>query len=277
MQAFIRASFLAAILLAAGQAAAATCRDPAGFEKWLDDIGQEAVAQGISPEAVKQGLSGVIFDQSIIRKDRGQGVFKQSFEQFAGRMVSPARLRGGATMLKRHAATLSRIEQRFGVPAPVLVAIWGLETDFGAVKANLPVIRSVATLTYDCRRSDFFKAHLFDALRIVDSGDLTPVEMRGAWAGEMGQTQFMPSNYVRYAIDFDGDGRAGLLHSPADMLASTANYLQGHGWVRGGNWEPGSPNFEAIRAWNKSQVYSRTIAYYASKLAGDETSASMSQ
>jgi lytic murein transglycosylase len=277
MQAFIRASFLAAILLAAGQAAAATCRDPAGFEKWLDDIGQEAVAQGISPEAVKQGLSGVIFDQSIIRKDRGQGVFKQSFEQFAGRMVSPARLRGGATMLKRHAATLSRIEQRFGVPAPVLVAIWGLETDFGAVKGNHPVIRSVATLAYDCRRSDFFKAHLFDALRIVDSGDLTPAEMRGAWAGEMGQTQFMPSNYVRYAIDFDGDGRADLLHSPADVLASTANYLQGHGWVRGGDWEPGSPNFEAIRAWNKSQVYSRTIAYYASKLAGDETSASMSQ
>jgi lytic murein transglycosylase len=277
MQAFIRASFLAAILLAASQAAAATCRDPAGFEKWLDDIGQEAVAQGISPEAVKQGLSGVTFDQSIIRKDRGQGVFKQSFEQFAGRMVSPARLRGGATMLKRHAATLSRIEQRFGVPAPVLVAIWGLETDFGAVKANLPVIRSVATLTYDCRRADFFKAHLFDALRIVDRGDLTPAEMRGAWAGEMGQTQFMPSNYVRYAIDFDGDGRADLLHSPADVLASTANYLQGHGWVRGGDWEPGSPNFEAIRAWNKSQVYSRTIAYYASKLAGDATSASASQ
>ena len=274
MQAFIRASFLAAILLAAGQAAAATCRDPAGFEKWLDDIGQEAVAQGISPEAVRQGLSGVTFDQSIIRKDRGQGVFKQSFEQFAGRMVSPARLRGGATMLKRHAATLSRIEQRFGVPAPVLVAIWGLETDFGAVKANLPVIRSVATLTYDCRRADFFKVHLFDALRIVDRGDLTPAEMRGAWAGEMGQTQFMPSNYVRYAIDFDGDGRADLLHSPADVLASTANYLQGHGWVRGGDWEPGSPNFEAIRAWNKSQVYSRTIAYYASKLAGDATSAS---
>lgn len=128
MQAFIRASFLAATLLAAGQATAATCRDPAGFEKWLDDIGQEAVAQGISPEAVKQGLSGVTFDQSIIRKDRGQGVFKQSFEQFAGRMVSPGRLKGGTNMLKRHAATLSRIEQRFGVPAPVLVAIWGLES-----------------------------------------------------------------------------------------------------------------------------------------------------
>lgn len=277
MQAFIRASFLAATLLAAGQATAATCRDPAGFEKWLDDIGQEAVAQGISPEAVKQGLSGVTFDQRIIRKDRGQGVFKQSFEQFAGRMVSPARLKGGANMLKRHAATLSRIEQRFGVPAPVLVAIWGLETDFGAVKANLPVIRSVATLAYDCRRTDFFQAHLFDALRIVDNGDLTPAEMRGAWAGEMGQTQFMPSSYVNYAVDFDGDGRADLLHSPADVLASTANYLKGHGWVKGGDWERGSPNFEAIRAWNKSQVYSRTIAFYASKLAGSETSTAASR
>ena len=277
MQAFMRASLLAAALFGAGQASAATCRDPAGFEKWLDDIGQEAVAQGISQEAVRQGLSGVTFDQSVIKKDRGQGVFKQSFEQFAGRMVSPGRLKGGANMLKRHAATLARIEQRFGVPGPVLVAIWGLETDFGAVRGNLPVIRSVATLAYDCRRSEFFTGHLFDALRIVDRGDLSPAEMRGAWAGEMGQTQFMPSSYVKYATDFDGDGRADLLRSPADVLASTANYLKGHGWVRGGDWEPGSQNFEAIRAWNKSQVYSRTIAFYASKLASGETSAAASQ
>jgi lytic murein transglycosylase len=277
MQAFIRASLMAATLLAAGQATAATCRDPAGFEKWLDDIAQEAVAQGISANAVRQGLSGVTFDQSVIKKDRGQGVFKQSFEQFAGRMVSAGRLKGGANMLNRHAATLQRIEQRFGVPGPVLVAIWGLETDFGAVRGNLPVIRSVATLAYDCRRSDFFKAHLFDALRIVDRGDLSPAEMRGAWAGEMGQTQFMPSSYIKYAVDFDGDGRADLLRSPADVLASTANYLRGHGWVKGADWEPGTPNFEAIRAWNKSQVYSKTIAYYAKKLAGEDTSAFASQ
>lgn len=273
MQALMRASFLAAALFTAGQASAATCRDPAGFEKWLGDIRQEAAAQGISREAIQVGLSGVTFDQSVINKDRGQGVFKQSFEQFAGRMVSAGRLRGGANMLKRHAATLARIEQRFGVPGPVLVAIWGLETDFGAVRGNLPVIRSVATLAFDCRRTEFFQGHLFDALRIVDRGDLTPAEMRGAWAGEMGQTQFMPSSYVKYAIDFDGDGRADLLRSPADVLASTANYLKGHGWVRGGDWQPGSPNFEAIRAWNKSQVYSRTIAYFATKLAGGDTAA----
>jgi len=277
MQALTRASFIAAFLLAAGQASAATCRDPAGFEKWLGDIRQEAAAQGISPEAIRQGLSGVTFDQSVINRDRGQGVFKQSFEQFAGRMVSPARLKGGANMLRRHAGLLARIEQRFGVPGPVVVAIWGLETDFGAVRGNLPVIRSVASLAYDCRRSEFFQAHLFDALRIVERGDLTPSEMRGAWAGEMGQTQFMPSSYMKYAVDFDGDGRADLLRSPADVLASTANYLRGHGWVRGADWSPGSPNFEVLRTWNKSQVYSRTIAYFASKLAGDNAADAASQ
>jgi lytic murein transglycosylase len=277
MQALMRASFLAAALFTAGQASAATCRDPAGFEKWLGDIRQEAAAQGISREAIQAGLSGVTFDQGVISKDRGQGVFKQSFEQFAGRMVSSSRLKGGANMLKRHAATLARIEQRFGVPGPVLVAIWGLETDFGAVRGNLPVIRSVATLAFDCRRTEFFQAHLFDALRIVDRGDLTPAEMRGAWAGEMGQTQFMPSSYIKYAVDFDGDGRADLLRSPADVLASTANYLKGHGWVRGGDWQPGSPNFEAIRAWNKSQVYARTIALFASRLAEGDTASAASQ
>lgn len=268
MPALTRASLMAVVLFTATQASAATCRDPAGFEKWLDDIRQEAIAQGISPEAVRLGLSGVTFDESVIRKDRGQGVFKQSFEQFSGRMISPYRLRTGASMLKKHAATLARIEQRFGVPGPILVAIWGLESDFGAVKGNLPVIRSVATLAYDCRRTEFFQAHLFDALRIVDRGDLSPSEMRGAWAGEFGQTQFMPSSYFKFAVDFDGDGRADLLRSPADVLASTANYLRGHGWVRGGDWSPGSPNFEALRQWNKSQVYSRTIALFATKLAG---------
>ena len=277
MQALIRASFLAATLLAAGQATAATCRDPAGFEKWLDDIGQEAVAQGISPEAVKQGLSGVTFDQSIIRKDRGQGVFKQSFEQFAGRMVSPARLKGGANMLKRHAATLSRIEQRFGVPAPVLVAIWGLETDFGAVKANLPVIRSVATLAYDCRRTDFFTGHLFDALRIVDRATCRLPKCAAPGPAKWDR----PSSCRRPTSNTPSISTAMaapiFCTAPADVLASTANYLKGHGWVKGGDWQPGSPNFEAIRAWNKSQVYSRTIAFYASKLAGSETSAAASQ
>jgi lytic murein transglycosylase len=271
MPSWTRFSALMAGLLVAGSASAATCRDPAGFEKWLGDIEKEAIQQGIAPQAVRTALDGVTFDPAVMRKDRGQGVFKQSFEQFAANRITAGRLRIGANMLKRYASTLTQIEQRFGVPGPVVIAIWGLETDYGVVRGNLPVVRSVATLAYDCRRTEFFTGQLFDALRIVAHGDLSPGEMRGAWAGEMGQTQFMPTSYVRYAVDFDGDGRADLLQSPVDVLASTANFLKGHGWIRGAGWDLGEPNFEALKGWNKSQVYSRTIGLFATKLSAGST------
>ncbi|HUN96263.1 MAG TPA: lytic murein transglycosylase, partial [Bradyrhizobium sp.] len=120
---------------------------------------------------------------------------------------------------------------------------------------------------YDCRRSDQFKAELMDALRIVERGDIAPQDLRGAWAGEIGQTQFMPSSYLKFAVDFDDNGRRDLLHSPPDVLASTANYLASHGWQKGKGWEPGSPNFAVIQQWNKSDVYARTIAYFATQLS----------
>jgi membrane-bound lytic murein transglycosylase B len=141
------------------------------------------------------------------------------------------------------------------------------------VKGNFSSLRALASLSFDCRRSAYFQSELIDALKIIDRGDLTPAEMRGAWAGEMGQTQFMPSSYIKYAVDFDGDGRRDLIRSSADALASTANYLRDYGWLPGQPWDPGTPNFDVILKWNKSQVYSRTIAYYANKLAGRETSA----
>lgn len=251
-------------------AAAASCRDPAGFPAWLGKIKQEAIAQGISPGAVDEGLSGVTFDPGVIRRDHGQGVFRQSFEQFSQRMVPP-RLARAHALEKRYAPVFQRIEQRFGVSPPVLLAIWGLETDFGAVTGNFPTIRSVATLAYDCRRSDMFKAELFDALRMVQRG-ASPA-MHGAWAGEIGQTQFMPSTFIKYAVDFDGSGRPDLNRSVPDVLASTANFLHAHGWQRGAGWAPGQPNFAAIQEWNKSSVYSRTIAYFATRLAGGSDAA----
>jgi membrane-bound lytic murein transglycosylase B len=127
-------------------------------------------------------------------------------------------------------------------------------------------IRSLASLAFDCRRTDMFQAELMDALRIVERGDLTPAEMHGAWAGEIGQTQFMPSSYIKYAIDYDGNGRRDLIRSPVDVLASTANYLRSYGWQRGQPWGPGSPNFDVLVQWNKSQIYSRTVAYFAQRL-----------
>ncbi|MFO1148154.1 MAG: lytic murein transglycosylase [Alsobacter sp.] len=263
----LAAAALAASILGAGGASAATCKDPAGFDKFLDDIRKEAAAKGVSQRAIAASLDGVTFDQSIVNRDRGQRVFKQTFEEFSGRMISKYRLTKGASLLKQYAGPLARIETQYGVPGPVLVALWGLETDFGAYAGNFATIRSVASLAYDCRRTEMFQAELIDAMRIVDRGDLQPSQMKGAWAGELGQTQFMPSSYMKYAVDFDGDGRRDLMRSPVDVLASTAAYLAGYGWQRGQPWDEGTPNFQVIKQWNKAQVYAKTIALYADKLA----------
>jgi lytic murein transglycosylase len=245
--------------------AAAPC-GTANFTSWLDDFKTEAAAKGISQAAIAAGLNGVTPDQSVLSRDRSQRVFSQSFEEFSGRMVPP-RLTRGANMMKQYGSLLGRIEQSYGVPGEVLVAIWGLETDFGVNTGKFPTIRSLTTLAYDCRRADTFRAELMDALRILERGDLAPSDMRGAWAGELGQTQFMPSSYLKYAVDFDGNGRRDLLHSAPDVLASTANYLASYGWQRGKDWEPGSANFAVLQQWNKSEVYARTIGYFASQLA----------
>jgi lytic murein transglycosylase len=245
--------------------AAATC-GTGSFDAWLGDFKIEAAAKGISQPAIASGLNGVTLDQAILSRDRSQQVFSQSFEQFSGRMIPP-RLTRGSNMLKQYGSVLGRIEQTYGVPGEVLVAIWGLETDFGVNTGKFPTLRSLATLAYDCRRSEMFRAELMDALRIVERGDIAPPEMRGAWAGEIGQTQFMPSNYIKYAVDFDGNGRRDLLHSAPDVLASTANFLAGYGWQRGKDWSPGAPNFSVLQQWNKSDIYAKTIASFATQLS----------
>jgi lytic murein transglycosylase len=247
-------------------AGAATPCGSGSFQAWLDDFKSEAAAKGISQAAITSGLNGVTLDQAILSRDRSQKVFNQSFEEFSGRMVPP-RLSRGANMMKQYGSVLSRIEQAYGVPGEVLVAIWGLETDFGVNLGKFPTMRSLATLAYDCRRSEMFRGELLDALRIIERGDLTPSEMRGAWAGEIGQTQFMPSSYIKFAVDFDANGRRDLLRSAPDVLASTANFLAGYGWQRGKDWEPGSANFAVLQQWNKSEVYAKTIGYFASQLA----------
>jgi lytic murein transglycosylase len=266
----LRLSFQALIVIAALTLPAAPARSaPCGtgsFASWLDDFRSEAAAKGIAPAAIASSLNGLTPDQAVLSRDHSQRVFSQSFEEFSGRMVPPRLLRG-ANLMKQYGSVLARIEQSYGVPGEVLVAIWGLETDFGVNTGKFSTLRSLATLAYDCRRSEMFRAELMDALRIVERGDLTPSEMRGAWAGEIGQTQFMPSSYIKFAVDFDGNGRRDLLRSAPDVLASTANYLGSYGWQRGKDWEPGSANFAVIQQWNKSEVYAKTIAYFASQLA----------
>jgi lytic murein transglycosylase len=255
---------VAAALLAAPAHAAVPCGG-GSFEAWLDGFKREAAAAGITQRGLA-ALNGVTYDEKVVARDRQQGVFRQTFEQFSARMISADRMRVGARKLKQFAGTFERIEQRFGVPGAVITAIWGLETDYGVNQGNFSTIRALASLSYDCRRSERFQAELMDALRIVDRGDLAPAEMRGAWAGEIGQTQFLPSSYLKFAIDFDGNGKRDLIRSVPDVLASTANYLQAHGWQRDQPWEPGSANFETLREWNKSEVYSKTVAEFAKRL-----------
>jgi lytic murein transglycosylase len=263
---FLRVLTSGAMLLASAASSFASTCGTGSFESWLEDFKKEAAAKGIAASAIQTGLTGVAFDKAVLARDQSQKVFSQSFEEFSARMVPP-RLARGSNMIKQYGSVLGRIEQTYGVPGEVLVAIWGLETDYGVNIGKFSTIRALATLAYDCRRADMFKAELMDALRIVERGDIAPADMRGAWAGEIGQTQFMPSSYIKFAVDFDGNGRRDLLRSPPDVLASTANFLAGHGWQRGKDWEHGSANFAVIRQWNKSDVYAKTIAHFATQLA----------
>ena len=256
----------ALMLPATSSALAAAPCGTGSFDSWLSAFKTEAASKGISQNAINAGLNGVTLDQSVLTRDHSQKVFSQSFEEFSGRMVPP-RMTRGSNALKQYGSVLGRIETAYGVPGEVIVAIWGLETDFGVNNGKFQTVRSLATLAYDCRRADEFRNELLDALRIIERGDIAPQEMRGAWAGEIGQTQFMPSSYIKFAVDFDGNGRRDLLRSAPDVLASTANFLASHGWQRGKDWEPGSANFDVIQQWNKSEVYSRTIGYFATQLA----------
>ena len=256
-----------ATALAQTPTAAQTQTAPCGgdFGTWLQVFKTEAAAQGISQPTLQASLTGVTPDPAIIARDHAQGVFKQSFEQFSGRMVPPRMARAKNKILQ-YGSLISRIETQFGVPGEVIVAIWGLETDFGSGNGNFPTIRSLVTLANDCRRPDKFRGELLAALKIIDRGDMAPAEMRGAWAGEIGQTQFLPSSYLKYAVDFDNNGRRDLIHSVPDVLASTANYLKGYGWQTGKPWDEGTPNFQVLLQWNASQVYTKTVAYFADQL-----------
>jgi lytic murein transglycosylase len=256
------------VALSAGQAHAQKCgNDGAGFQAWIGQYRATAAKDGISAKALVV-LDGLTYDSTVIARDRSQKSFKLSFEEFYARRVGASLLNRGKRLMQTHAATFARVEKQFGVPPAIITAIWGLETNYGADgggKFYIP--RSIATLAYDCRRSDFFKNELTSALKIVDRGDMQARELVGGWAGEIGQVQFLPSSYYKYAVDFDGDGRRDLVRSVPDMLASTANFLKGYGWQQGQPWGPGTANYAVIKAWNKAEVYQRTIAQMADSLA----------
>jgi len=261
-------AFFLSFSLVATPAFAARCGGD--FYAFVQNFSSEAVAAGVSQSVVAQALGGVAEDGTVLAFDRRQRyTFNKTFEQYVSTRVGPGRINGGRAMLQRHAALLAQIEQKFGVPRQILVAIWGLESDFGkGDMGKLPVIRTLATLAHDCRRTDLFQGELLAALKIVQRGDLPLRDLIGAYAGEIGQTQFLPSSYIKYGVDFDGDGRVDLRHSAADVLASTANLLHTNGFKMGAPYGEGSANFEAMREWNHAVIYRKTIAYFADQLVG---------
>jgi lytic murein transglycosylase len=230
------AALLLVGVLAASAAHAAPCRTSGSYDAWLAAFEREAMTQGISQATIAAAAPSLTYDQHIVNIDRGQRVFTQTFLQFSDRMAAAYRIQRGGALIKANAATFARIEQQYGVPAPVIVSFWALESDFGANMGNYRSLSAIASLAYDCRRSDKFRAQLLDALRLIERRDLTPEEMIGSWAGELGQTQMMPSEYYQYAVDYDGDGKRNLIRSVPDVLGSTANYLDGLGWKRGEPW-----------------------------------------
>jgi lytic murein transglycosylase len=256
------------ICLAAGPAQAARCGGD--FNSFIASTAAEAQAAGVSASVTNAAFSGITEDGAVLAFDRRQRyTFNKSFEQYVSTRVGPGRINGGRALLQRHAALLSRIEQQFGVPRQILVAIWGLESDFGkGDMGKLPVIRTLATLAHDCRRTELFQGELLAALKIVQRGDLPLRDLIGAYAGEIGQTQFLPSSYIKYGVDFDGDGRVDLRHSVPDVLASTANLLHMSGFKMSQPYGEGTANFEAMREWNRALIYRKTIGYFADRLMG---------
>ena len=249
----------------AAPAVAAQCGGD--FHTFVASMSREAQAQGVSQSVINQALGGVEQDQKVLAFDRRQrGTFNKTFEQYVATRVGAQRIKRATAMMGRHAALLSRIEQRFGVPREIVVAIWTLETDNGADMGKLSVFRVLATMAHDCRRTELFQRELHAALKIVQRGDLPLSEMVGAYAGEIGQTQFLPSSYLKYGVDFDGNGHVDLRRSIPDVLASTANLLKTNGWRAGAPYGEGTPNFEVMREWNRALVYRKTIAYFADRL-----------
>jgi lytic murein transglycosylase len=264
----LHVAVLLCVSLAAPPAFAARCGGD--FNSFLSQMSADAQAAGVSQATISQAFAGVTPDGGVLAFDRRQRyTFNKTFEQYVSTRVGSGRINGGRAMLQRYAGMLSQIEQKFGVPRQILVAIWGLESDFGkGDMGKLPVIRTLATLAHDCRRSDLFQGELIAALKIIQRGDLPLRDLIGAYAGEIGQTQFLPSSYIKYGVDFDGDGRVDLRHDVADVLASTANLLHINGFKMGQPYDEGSANFDAMREWNHAVIYRKTIAYFADQLVG---------
>lgn len=262
------AAAVVATSLLASPALAQCSNSGSGFNQFKQRIAGEAKAAGIGQKGIN-ALMGTKYNAAVIKYDRsinrslrsGNSNFSRFYAKKTKGLKAPTKSR-----LRQNAKLLNRLERNYGVPKEILVTIWGMETAFGNYMGRDDIITSLASLTHDCRRSGFFKPHLLAALKILDRGYMPRSKMRGARHGEIGQVQFLPANYLRYGVDYDGNGRIDLVRSRADALASVANFLRRKGWQPGAGYGPGTRNFAVLKEWNASDAYRRSIAKFAATL-----------
>ena len=278
----------------AGSAALAADLQPvpnAGYDAWVAAFRSRARGYGISDATVASGFRGAGYLPGVVERDRNQTEFSRTLEDYLSIAVSDERVSKGRAAFARHRATLGALEARYGVDAEIIAAIWGLESFYGERRGNVPVISATSTLAYDGRRGAFFEKQLVAALKILQNGDTTAARMTGSWAGAMGHTQFIPTSYLAFAVDFTGDGRRDIWsEDPSDALASTAAYLARSGWAKGTRWggevgagapagkviqpQPGGPrfavtgNFNAIKRYNNSDSYALGVGLLADRIGG---------
>lgn len=212
------------------------CRNTVRFSTWLAGFKKEAAAEGISTRTINAALGGMTLNRKVIARDRRQGFFAQSFLSFQRKLATNNRVVSGRRKIKQRRSVFDRAKREYGVPPSVITGFWALESDFGAGMGNFPIMPALVTLAYDCRRGEMFQEELKAALQIIDRGDMRPSQMIGSWAGEIGQTQFLPTRYLDYAIDYDGSGRIDLFRNDTDVIGSTANYMKNLGWRAGEPW-----------------------------------------
>lgn len=262
----------------------------AGYDAWVKDFYPRAKAKGISEATLRAGFRNAGYLPGVVKRDRNQTEFKRTLEDYLSIAVSDERVSKGRAAYKQHQKTLLALEAKYGVDASIIAAIWGLESFYGGRRGDVPVVSATSTLAYDGRRGAFFEKQLIAALKILQNGDITASKMTGSWAGAMGHTQFIPTSYQAFAVDFTGDGRRDIWsEDPTDALASTAAYLARNGWTRGLRWgrevtgaaaagalqpQPGGPsfavtsNFKAIKRYNNSDAYAIGVGHLADRIAG---------
>ena len=263
----------------------------AAYDSWVASFRDRAAGQGVSSSTLNAGFRGAGYLPGVVRRDRNQTEFTRTLEDYLAIAASDERVSKGRAAFARHRSTLAAVEARYGVPAEIVTAVWGLESFYGERRGSVPVVSSTSTLAFDGRRGAFFEKQLVAALKILQSGDTTSQNLKGSWAGAMGHTQFIPTSYQAFAVDFDGDGRRDIWSdNPADSLASTAAYLSRNGWAKGVKWggevgngapagsviqpQPGGPqfavtrNFRVIKRYNNSDSYAIGVGHLADRIAG---------